>query len=340
MRIRTLSLLAVSVLSLPAMAQNGDEGWDMWYEAEPAAPELTTPTTPAPATPATPAPGGVVDQPAGAWAQEAVQLAVEQGCFIGYPDGTFRWTEPLTRQEAAMVLYRLVTEDNMCGGQLATKADLETVQKAIEELQANPPAPAPGVPDTAAMDQALATVEQRLADLETRVANLEGALQGPDRNPFYIGFSAYRQPYQDDELRGLIMLGHDSIFGDYVGGNFGLRASVDFGDLEEAQDQLEDDAEFGDVVEDTFSDAQIAADVTYTRSFGMLDWYAGLGGGIVLIDGELDTDEDTGFGEMLTGVNLRVINFVSLFGEARYRYMFNDAGTWHTYLTGGLQIRF
>ena len=151
MRIRTLSLLAVSVLSLPAMAQNGAEGWDMWYEAEPAAPELTTPTTPTPATPATPAFGGVVDQPAGAWAQEAVQLAVEQGCFIGYPDGTFRWTEPLTRQEAAMVLYRLVTEDNMCGGQLATKADLETVQRAIEELQANPPAPAPGVPDTTAM---------------------------------------------------------------------------------------------------------------------------------------------------------------------------------------------
>ncbi len=48
------------------------------------------------------------DPPPSSWAQEAVEILLAKGVFIGYPDGTYRWRQPLTRQEAALALYRLL----------------------------------------------------------------------------------------------------------------------------------------------------------------------------------------------------------------------------------------
>lgn len=50
----------------------------------------------------------VQDEPAAPWAQEAVEILIKKGVFIGYPDGTFRWKQPITREEAAIALYRLL----------------------------------------------------------------------------------------------------------------------------------------------------------------------------------------------------------------------------------------
>ena len=48
------------------------------------------------------------DVPSGHWASEPLALAVSWGLVSGYPDGTFRGQEPLTRAALAVVLARLV----------------------------------------------------------------------------------------------------------------------------------------------------------------------------------------------------------------------------------------
>lgn len=51
-----------------------------------------------------------VDVPADHWAAGAVSNSVSKGLIRGYPDGTFRGNEPLSRYEAAMLLDRLDTQ--------------------------------------------------------------------------------------------------------------------------------------------------------------------------------------------------------------------------------------
>jgi hypothetical protein len=48
------------------------------------------------------------DVPSGHWVSEPLALAVSWGLVSGYPDGTFRGQEPLTRAALAVVLARLV----------------------------------------------------------------------------------------------------------------------------------------------------------------------------------------------------------------------------------------
>lgn len=47
------------------------------------------------------------DVPSGAWYTQAVQQVVQDGLMKGYPDGTFRPEQPVTRAELAVVLTRL-----------------------------------------------------------------------------------------------------------------------------------------------------------------------------------------------------------------------------------------
>jgi len=48
------------------------------------------------------------DLPKGHWAYDAVMYLLERGYLVGYPDGTFRGDQPLTRYELALALYRLL----------------------------------------------------------------------------------------------------------------------------------------------------------------------------------------------------------------------------------------
>jgi N-acetylmuramoyl-L-alanine amidase len=52
------------------------------------------------------------DVPAQLWDGQATQILralLEWGIFVGYPDGTFRPDQPITRLECAAALYRLIT---------------------------------------------------------------------------------------------------------------------------------------------------------------------------------------------------------------------------------------
>lgn len=49
---------------------------------------------------------------AGHWAEEAIRFVLARGLMLGYPDGTFRPEQDVTRGELAEVLRRLIQEEN------------------------------------------------------------------------------------------------------------------------------------------------------------------------------------------------------------------------------------
>ena len=53
----------------------------------------------------------LTDVPAGHWAKDAIDRLVERGIILGYPDGTFRGTQNLTRYEAAVIIARRAGSD-------------------------------------------------------------------------------------------------------------------------------------------------------------------------------------------------------------------------------------
>jgi hypothetical protein len=85
------------------------------------------------------------DVPAGHWAKEAVEVLASKGILTGFPDGTFRGNEPLTRYQAALIIYRLlrqIEEEFKAKGTSPTlKAmspeDLEALKNAVQELAAD-----------------------------------------------------------------------------------------------------------------------------------------------------------------------------------------------------------
>ena len=81
----------------------------------------------------------LTDVPAGHWAKDAIDRLVGQGIILGYPDGTYRGTQNLTRYEAAVIIARLL--DQVRTGEVpAGSMDAETLtalQNAIQELAAD-----------------------------------------------------------------------------------------------------------------------------------------------------------------------------------------------------------
>lgn len=135
----------------------------------------------------------VGDPPPSPWAEEAVGLLVEKGVFIGYPDGTFRWREPLTRQEAALALYRLLVAhgldrlspeevDRLLKGVEALKKDLEAQAQSLEGLKKEKEALEARVRELEAKPEAepqtLEALRKEKDDLARRVQVLEEALKG------------------------------------------------------------------------------------------------------------------------------------------------------------------
>jgi S-layer homology domain len=85
------------------------------------------------------------DVPAGHWAQEAIKRAVDCGIILGYPDGTFRGKQAITRYEAAAMIGRLLDaiKEGKCGltgtgapVEMDTAA-MEALQNAVQELSAD-----------------------------------------------------------------------------------------------------------------------------------------------------------------------------------------------------------
>ncbi|MDO4262623.1 MAG: S-layer homology domain-containing protein [Deinococcus sp.] len=100
----------------------------------------------------------LTDVPAGHWAKDAVERLVSQGIILGYPDGTYRGTQNLTRYEAAMIISRLL--DQVGSGEVdlgkVDDATMASVRNAINELSAE-----------------LAALDVRVSDLEDSAVSRE-----------------------------------------------------------------------------------------------------------------------------------------------------------------------
>ncbi|MGC8905117.1 S-layer homology domain-containing protein, partial [Thermus sp.] len=118
------------------------------------------------------------DVPAGHWAKEAVEAMVAKGIISGFPDGTFRGNQNLTRYQAALIIYRLlqqIQEELKAKGTSPTmeamsSEDLEALKNAVQELAAE--LAALGVRVSALEDSA--ATKDDIARLEAMIAELKG----------------------------------------------------------------------------------------------------------------------------------------------------------------------
>lgn len=76
------------------------------------------------------------DIPASHWAQAAVSLLMQRGILTGYPDGTFRGAQPMTRYEVALILARLLKDGtlNTPAAQVLSNADRLVIQNGMTDV--------------------------------------------------------------------------------------------------------------------------------------------------------------------------------------------------------------
>jgi polyhydroxyalkanoate synthesis regulator phasin len=131
------------------------------------------------------------DVPAGHWAREAVEYITQQGLIQGFPDGTFRGNQNLTRYQAALIFYRLLQ-----GGKLPSTGTVQSgtaeVANQINDLTTRMAALEKTTQDQAArlaqleadvkraseLSQTSAALETRVAALEQQVKTMSAAPQG------------------------------------------------------------------------------------------------------------------------------------------------------------------
>lgn len=68
----------------------------------------------------------------GTWADAAVELVVSRGIYIGYPDGTYRWPEDITRAEMAVVIARMISSFNL---EAFDPDEIAMLRQAVSALQ-------------------------------------------------------------------------------------------------------------------------------------------------------------------------------------------------------------
>ncbi|WP_253665531.1 S-layer homology domain-containing protein [Thermus scotoductus] len=121
------------------------------------------------------------DVPAGHWAKEAVEALAAKGLVIGFPDGTFRGNENLTRYQAALIIYRLlqqIEEELKAQGTSPTMEamapeDLEALKNAVQELAAELAAlgvRVSALEDSAATKEDIARLEAMIQELKAQPA--------------------------------------------------------------------------------------------------------------------------------------------------------------------------
>ncbi len=67
----------------------------------------------------------------GTWADDAVELLVSRGIYIGYPDGSFGWRDDITRAEMALVIARLISSFDL---ESFDPDEMATLRLAVEQL--------------------------------------------------------------------------------------------------------------------------------------------------------------------------------------------------------------
>ena len=118
-------------------------------------------------TTAAPAQVTLSDVPAGHWAKDAVDVIVKCGLIQGFPDGTFRGNENLTRYQAALIFYRLLQSGAMseCG---MSQGDMTTVANGMQEVST----------ELAAIASRVTDLEKLTADQQARIDALEAKIEG------------------------------------------------------------------------------------------------------------------------------------------------------------------
>ncbi|WP_189054874.1 S-layer homology domain-containing protein [Deinococcus daejeonensis] len=120
-------------------------------------------------TTAAPAQVTLSDVPAGHWAKDAVDKIVQCGLIQGFPDGTFRGNENLTRYQAALIFYRALQTGSLSGcGFSAT--DMTTIANGMQEVST----------ELAAIASRVTDLEKLTADQQARIDALEAKINGMD----------------------------------------------------------------------------------------------------------------------------------------------------------------
>ncbi|MER3484099.1 MAG: S-layer protein, partial [Meiothermus sp.] len=137
------------------------------------------------------------DVPAGHWAREAVEYITQQGLIQGFPDGTFRGNQNLTRYQAALIFYRLLqggklpSTGTVQSGMADVAAQINDLTTRLAALEKSSQDQAASLAQLQAEVQRANEVSQQSAALETRVAALEQQVKsmgtpqagGPDLTP-------------------------------------------------------------------------------------------------------------------------------------------------------------
>jgi len=107
------------------------------------------------------------DVPPGHWAEEAVYKLAEEGIILGFPDGTFRGNEYLTRYQAALLIYRLLERLRAEFGAGADQETLAALRNAVQELAA----------ELASLGVRVSALEDNAAT-KSDIAKLQEAIEG------------------------------------------------------------------------------------------------------------------------------------------------------------------
>ena len=150
------------------------------------------------------------DVPENAWARDAVATLAARGLDEGYPDGTFKGDRQASRWEVAIIVARLLAQLQNQHATLATKAELDELQKLAASLK----------DELNILGARTERLEAEVAKLDTRVSDLE-------RISFY---GEYKARITTSSLRnvGIGSLGNPPIL-DYttaVGSNTGAGGII------------------------------------------------------------------------------------------------------------------
>ena len=73
------------------------------------------------------------DVPSSHWAYEAVNSMAEKGIIQGFPNGTFKGNQNVTRYQLAMITAKMIANVEQLGGSVS-KTDLQTLEKLTVEF--------------------------------------------------------------------------------------------------------------------------------------------------------------------------------------------------------------
>jgi hypothetical protein len=121
------------------------------------------------------------DIPSDGWAYQSILDLVNDGIIVGYPDGTFKGSRPLTRYEAAVMVERAVQylTKKLANPQTApevTTKDIDALRKLLDEFRGD-----------------IAALKMRVDDIDTRLKAVESAQKSDEATLNRAKVSVYEQ---------------------------------------------------------------------------------------------------------------------------------------------------